>query len=100
LVPFCEIVTTRRKYSIENFTIDLDLTDFGYQIGEVELMVENKEGEAQRATEQIEALCKEFNLDTKPPIRGKVLEYIYRTNPALYEKWERAGLLNNKQINK
>src|SRR6185436_17517121 len=36
--PFCKIVTTRRKYKKDAFGIDLDITDFGFTVAEIELM--------------------------------------------------------------
>ena len=41
-VPFAKYKTTRQKYSLGDFHIDIDLTDFGqstFAIGEIELMV-------------------------------------------------------------
>lgn len=38
LEPFVEFTTTRQTYFLPECTIDLDLTDFGYQVGEIEVM--------------------------------------------------------------
>jgi thiamine-triphosphatase len=38
LTPFVEFTTTRQTYFLPECTIDLDLTDFGYQVGEIEVM--------------------------------------------------------------
>ncbi|KKW32126.1 MAG: Thiamine-triphosphatase, partial [Candidatus Uhrbacteria bacterium GW2011_GWA2_53_10] len=41
--PFATIKTVRRKYKKEGFVIDLDVMDFGYEIGEIELMVASEQ---------------------------------------------------------
>lgn len=42
LQPFVEFTTTRQTYFLPECTIDLDLTDFGYQVGEIEVMATDK----------------------------------------------------------
>lgn len=39
LVEFAVFTTTRQSYGLPDCTIDLDLTDFGFQVGEIEVMV-------------------------------------------------------------
>ena len=41
-LPFMTAVTKREEYTKEGFVIDIDSTDFGYEIAEIELMVENE----------------------------------------------------------
>jgi adenylate cyclase class IV len=43
MTEFATIVSTRRKFTLNEFTIDLDSTNFGYGIGEVEIMVSSQE---------------------------------------------------------
>jgi len=43
ITPFGSIKTHRKKLLLEEFGIDLDETDFGYRLGEVELLVDDHE---------------------------------------------------------
>lgn len=84
--PFCICKTTRRKYQKGQFIIDLDLVDFQdftYNIGEIELMVNDK-SEIEGAIRKILDFAKEQNL-TIAPVRGKVIEYIKRIKPNHYQ---------------
>eukprot|EP01087_Luapelamoeba_hula_P011545 TRINITY_DN3145_c0_g1_i1.p1 TRINITY_DN3145_c0_g1~~TRINITY_DN3145_c0_g1_i1.p1 ORF type:complete len:288 (+),score=37.62 TRINITY_DN3145_c0_g1_i1:116-979(+) len=106
LRPFCRIESTRTKYDYKGgtATIDIDETDFGYHIGEIEVMVEGSDvpGEMQRrlrdAESCIQRICAEHALDSGASIRGKVLEYVARNNRPLYALWQQSGLLKSKGI--
>lgn len=94
--PFCICKTTRRKYKKEPFIIDLDAVDFQdftYNIGEIELMVDDK-SEIEGAIEKIMAFAKEQNLAIAP-VRGKVIEYLKRTKPHHYQALVRAGVVKD-----
>ena len=43
ITPFSIITTNRQKYVLGDFIIDIDTTDTGYSVGEVELLVEKKD---------------------------------------------------------
>lgn len=95
-VPFCVCKTTRRKYKKEPFIIDLDTVDFQdftYNIGEIELMVNDK-SEIEGAIEKIMAFAKEQNFAVAP-VRGKVIEYLKRTKPNHYQALVRAGVVKD-----
>jgi len=92
---FATITTTRRKYLYDKFTIDLDWTDLGYCIGEVELMVED-EKQVEKASQQILQFCKDNQLQTDPPVQGKVLQYIQTRLPKHYQALVDAGLIARK----
>lgn len=84
--PFCTCKTTRRKFKKEPFIIDLDIVDFQdfiYNIGEIELMVNDK-SEVDGAIGKIMTFAKEQNL-TIAPVRGKVIEYLKRAKPNHYQ---------------
>lgn len=89
--PFATITTHRRKYKKGDFTIDLDVMDFGYSIGEIELMV-NSQSDMKIALDRILAFAKEQHLSLAP-VRGKVIEYIKRNNSAHYKALKEAGVL-------
>jgi predicted adenylyl cyclase CyaB len=89
--PFCKITTTRKKYKKGEFTIDLDQVDFGYNIGEIELMVEDH-GQMQEALDKITEFAGKNNLSLLP-VRGKVVEYLKRNKPEHYQKLKDAGVV-------
>ena len=92
--PFCTCKTTRRKYKKESFIIDLDVVDFQdftYNIGEIELMV-NEKSEIGSAIEKIMDFTKSQNL-TIAPVRGKVIEYLKRAKPNHYQVLVQTGVV-------
>lgn len=82
------IMTTRRKYQHGEFIIDIDHMDFGYDIAEIELLVE-RENEMPAAITKILELAGSIGLSTAP-VRGKVVEYIRRNDPAHLEALQKA----------
>ncbi|HOI60098.1 MAG TPA: CYTH domain-containing protein [Candidatus Pacearchaeota archaeon] len=93
-IPFCECKTTRTKYKKDIFSIDLDFVDFNdfsYNIAEVEITVEN-ETSIDDAIEKINIFAKENNLKLKS-VKGKVIEYINRKTPHLYNKLLKKGIV-------
>ena len=94
--PFCTCKTTRRKYEKEPFIIDLDIVDFQdftYNIGEIELMVNDK-SEIEGAIEKIMTFAKEQNLAIAP-VRGKVIEYLKRAKPNHYQALVQAKVVKD-----
>ena len=91
--PFAKIVSERKKYKKDNFIIDFDITDFGYSICEVEIMVEN-EFQIKQALERIEKFKTKNDLSPEP-VRGKLVEYIYRHNPQHYQALQAAGVIRD-----
>ncbi len=89
--PFVTLVTTRKKYKKGEFIIDLDVIDFGYSIGEIELMVRDK-FEMQSASDKIIAFAKENEL-ALTAVRGKVVEYLRRNNLKHYQVLVDAGVV-------
>ena len=90
-VPFCTCQTTRTKYKIGEFGLDVDVADFGdftYELAEIELMAEDGEG-APEAERKILEFAKNHNLSTGE-IRGKIIEYLARRNPKHFEALKKA----------
>lgn len=85
------LTTTRKKYKKGEFIIDLDIIDFGYQIGEIELMVKDQ-SEIQEASDKIIAFAKENGLIITA-VRGKIIEYIHRNDPKHYQALVDAGVV-------
>ncbi len=86
---FATIVTHRRTYRRDGFTIDFDTTADGYAMVEIEKMAEDEAG-AIVAEQAILALAQSLGLDTGV-YRGKVLEAIYRQHPDQYRAMQAAG---------
>jgi len=52
----------RKKYKKEDFNLDIDKTDFGYKVGEIELMVD-KEEDVKNAEDKIKEFASRNNLE-------------------------------------
>jgi len=87
-----KFTTTRRHYQYENFTIDLDILDFGYTIGEVELLIEDDDDVA-AAEAKIEAFAKEYGLKGLPQSGSKFAEYLRRKNKSYYDILVKGGVI-------
>lgn len=88
---FCTCKTTRTKYKIGEFGLDVDVADFGdftYELAEIELMAENKEA-IPEAESKILEFAKQHGLSTGE-IRGKIIEYVARKRPEHFEALKKA----------
>lgn len=90
-LPFVSITTRREKFKKQNFNIDIDACDFGYSVAEVELILE-KDTEVKNAEQLIARFAKEHNLQIAP-VRGKVVEYLYRESPDHYKILVEEGIV-------
>jgi thiamine-triphosphatase len=79
IVPFCKITTKRKKYKKDKFTIDIDEMDFGYNVCEIELMVDDA-SEGGKAEVEIIDFASRFDLPNVR-VRGKVLEFLRINDP-------------------
>lgn len=84
------IVTYRKAYRKEGFVIDIDYTDTGYSVGEIELLVEDTEG-LEEATRKIVDFAQRHQL-TLTPVRGKMAEHIRTHNPEHFQLLIDAGV--------
>lgn len=81
--PIATFLSIRKKYKLEPFTIDIDETDFGMRLGEIEVLVENKNA-VPDALKQIEAFAKQNNISLAP-VRGKLFEHLRIHRPEYYQ---------------
>jgi adenylate cyclase class IV len=89
--PFCICKTTRTKYKIGEFGLDVDVADFGdftYELAEIELMAEDAAAMAE-AERKILEFAKKHGL-ALGEIRGKIIEYIARKRPEHFEALKKA----------
>jgi adenylate cyclase class IV len=88
---FCRMVTRRKKYRKDSFIIDIDQMDFGYVLGEIELVVDY-ESLVPAALDKIKAYAQEKDLILLP-VRVKIFEYLKRNNQNLYQKLVASGIV-------
>lgn len=98
LEPFARIVTQRSTWKTtdkckwENLLVDLDTTDFGYAVGEVERVVHRQE-DVEAARTQVQALIVEICNGVSDPAVGK-LEYFLKLNrPDMYQACVESGTI-------
>ena len=82
--PFCILKTVRKKYKKEEFNIDLDSTDFGYTLAEIEHMITDQ-SKIEETIDAIIEFAKRHNIISTEYIRGKVTEYLRRNNPTHFQ---------------
>lgn len=87
LVCFAEFTTVRRSFTLEEegVQIDLDQADFGYHVGEIEVLVPEG-GDEQSALEKIERTAQKLGLTGHQRVEGKMNIYLKRNRPEHYEK--------------
>ncbi len=88
--PIGTIATNRKAYRKEGFVIDIDYTDTGYSVGEIEILVEDKDG-IEEATRKIIEFAARHQLVMKP-VRGKLAEHIRIHNPEHFHILINAGV--------
>ena len=103
LWPFAEIDTNRKEYQLlpgtksgikkENktnkqhtVTVVIDATSWGFLIGEVEILVREKE-DVDSAKSQIELIAKELEFSLNEERGGKVLNYLKQHRPCAYNTY-------------
>ncbi|MFA7315789.1 MAG: CYTH domain-containing protein [Candidatus Paceibacterota bacterium] len=84
MIVFSDYVNNRKKYKKGAFIIDLDNMDFGYELCEVELLVDSEE-KAKEASDAILSFVKQFGIEIQK-IPSKRETYLRLKNPELYEK--------------
>ncbi|MFM7088232.1 MAG: CYTH domain-containing protein [Candidatus Paceibacterota bacterium] len=82
----CVIKTKRFKYYKKGFIIDVDETNFGHTVCEIELKVKD-EKKINKAEQKIIKFAQVYGLDVKTKIPGKVAECLRITRPDVYEKY-------------
>lgn len=95
IYPYATFQTVRRKYQIEEFTIDLDLAyydDFIYRLAEIELMVASEE-KVDEAEQSIKSFVKRLGIDGEQPVKAKLIEYLSQKNPTHYDALIQSGII-------
>ncbi len=84
LIILGKINTERKKYSREGFVIDFDITDFGLNKTDIELLVDD-ESKIEEANQKIISFAKQFDL-IEVDIPTKPAEYLRRMRPESYNE--------------
>jgi hypothetical protein len=98
ITPFAALKLPEKNISVKILTIDLDLTNFGYQIGEIEVIVQSQD-HILTAEDKIQRFARELGLNITSGVPGKVLTYLQRIRPEHYQALRVCGLLAAKGIN-
>ncbi|CAL8292169.1 unnamed protein product [Lota lota] len=94
LLCFAEFTTARRSFTLEEegVQIDLDQADFGYSVGEIEVLVPDGQ-DVGSALEKIERVALKLGLTRNLRVEGKMHVYLRRYCPEHYAKLQRAHIL-------
>ncbi|XP_061569367.1 thiamine-triphosphatase [Cololabis saira] len=87
LVCFAAFTTERRSFTLEEegVRIDLDQADFGYHVGEIEVLIPEG-GDLQCAQEKIRNAAQKLGLSEDERVEGKMNVYLRRYQPEHYAK--------------
>lgn len=84
---FANFVTKRRRYQLEDLSIDIDIADFGdliYRIAEFELVVPNAD-EIQKAEDKIQRTLDKLQIDMSIIVPAKLTYYLFHKQPKHYK---------------
>lgn len=91
--PFAKLITTRDSYKHGKFHIDIDHTNFNYNIGELELLVENLT-EVEEAEKELIQFLTQRNISHSHGELGKVAYYLQKNNPDHFQLLVDAGVIS------
>ena len=89
---FMTIDKARLRLEIDEFTIDIDDFDDGQDILEIELVVDSQD-QVQEAVDKIFKFVKDIGIDPKPKRFGRVVDYIQKEYPELFNELMRKGVV-------
>ena len=102
LVPFARIETHRSSWTFsgtsavyDGLTVDLDGTQYGYMVGEVEAVVYN-DSEIPAVKERISSLVHQLAPENESVPVGKLEHYLIRHHPDHYEACVKGGSIQNR----
>lgn len=84
MVLVAVLKNNRKKYKKGDFFIDVDKMDYGYEMVEIELMVQS-EAEIPGAEKRIMNLAQEYNFPIKK-LKGKFYEYTRLMKPEIFKE--------------
>ena len=108
LLPFCRVETTRSSWMVDpnvdgviysGLGVDLDVTNTGHAVGEVEILVETEE-EVSEAKARVKALISKLTENSGSddgPALGKIEHYLMNYRPEHYDQCVKAGVIDEKR---
>ncbi len=90
--PFATIQTRRKSYQWKEFSLDVDETNFGYQLAEIECQVDSKE-KVEHATQHLLQFCQQNGIPPNQKVLGKLEKYILDNCPKLLKLLVKNGFL-------
>ncbi len=95
LEPFAEYTTKRKTFSMNGgILIVLDETNFGFSVGEVEVMSRHSGEDVSEAEAQINEVVEKIGLGKQTVVEGKMGAYLKQFVPHHYETLIACGILN------
>lgn len=89
---FASFVTRRRRFllpvvdnSNTKVVVDLDEADFGFAVGEVEVLVKTQE-EVENALKKVDEICRQLGVFRETPVQGKVSTFLQMNRADHYRK--------------
>jgi adenylate cyclase class IV len=110
LFPFCRLETTRSSWIVDpkvdgniyaGLGVDLDATNTGHSVGEVETVVET-DGEVLEAKARVEALIAKLTENSgsdEGPAVGKIEHFLMNYRPEHYDACVKSGVMQEKRQN-
>ncbi|XP_033117282.1 thiamine-triphosphatase-like [Anneissia japonica] len=99
LSEFARFTTHRTSYTIHDFHVDFDRTDFGFEVGEIELMnddIQRDDGVGLHLmVEKVDKFASSIDFSTSERVIGKVEEFLQRFRPEHYGKLVAANIMGN-----
>ncbi|KAM3937567.1 thiamine-triphosphatase isoform 2-T2 [Leptodactylus fuscus] len=99
LQEFASFVTRRRRFQLPlveksnlKVVVDLDEADFGFAVGEVEVLVQTKE-EIENALKKVETICKQLGVFRETPVQGKVSTFLQMNRADHYRQLVEAHVI-------
>ena len=96
--PFATINTTRLSYEYGDIHIDIDRTDFGYAIGEVERLITDP-GQIKDAEKELKRFLSERHIAYSHGRMGKVALYLQKHKPDHFHLLVKAGVISHTRTN-
>ncbi|XP_072306611.1 thiamine-triphosphatase isoform X2 [Eucyclogobius newberryi] len=91
---FAEFTTVRRSFTLkeDGVQVDLDQANFGYSVGEIEVLV-TEDRDVQSALEKIEKASQKLGLTGNQKIPGKMDVFLQKYTPMHYDALMKAHIL-------
>lgn len=103
LNEFASFVTRRRSFQLPleessgtMAVVDLDEADFGFAVGEVEVIVQTQE-EVQNAFQKVEEICKKLGVFQESAVQGKVSTFLQLNRVEHYKQLTEAHVVRPLQ---